>query len=199
MSEDGQVTVTPGPPLDGDRPSTDRRRRGRIPLRFRLLALVVVIVLRATATSNTRTWWAHRVHDMTGGSHSADFGIGLVIGLLPLVGIAVGAIAGRNRRGRRGRRVLRMLWFGAIGFIGTDLLAPSLGRYGVSKSTTRVFDHDAPGYLAGVLTGDILWLVLLVVGVLRARAWWRRVTSGRGAPPVHGRDDPGTSPRIIDI
>jgi membrane protease YdiL (CAAX protease family) len=204
MREDGRVTITPGPPYDGaraygeDQPPADRRRR-RIPLRFRLLAVVVAVVLLATATSDTRSWWAHRVHDITGGSRTPDYLIGLVIGLLPLIGVGLGALGGKDRSGRRTRRLLRMVWFGAIGFVITDLLAPSLGRYATNRSTTRVFDHYAPGYLAGVLTGGAVWLVLFVVAILRARRWWRRVTNRQSGRPGQGPDDTAPSPRVIDI
>src|SRR4051794_3642360 len=61
-------------------------RRGQVPLRFVFLGLVVAGSLLVLGTTSIRGWWAHRLHDVTGGSWSADFVIGLVIGALPLVG-----------------------------------------------------------------------------------------------------------------
>jgi Na+-driven multidrug efflux pump len=130
------------------------------------------------------------VHDVTGGARTADYFVGLGVGLLPFIGVALGAV-----RTRGPRRVFRMLVFGAVGFIVTYLLSPSPARYLTDHSSRRVFDEQAPGYLAGVFTGAMVWLAALVLAVVLARKWWRRLTSRYR----HSDADPGSPSRVIDI
>jgi hypothetical protein len=186
------VTLTPGSPY-GDDPDGPRRatlERRRVPARLVMLIGLVMLVVLITSTGSTRDWWAHRLDDLTDGSSTANYFIGLVVGLLPLIGVALGAI-----RTRGPKRVFRMLLFGAIGFIATYLLAPSPARYLTDDDSRKVFDDLAPGYLAGVFTGAMVWFAALVVAALTARRWWRRFTarlreSDPGADPTH---------RVIDI
>jgi hypothetical protein len=148
----------PGPPVDGD----GGRGRGHVPIRFWFIGLIIAGALLVLGTTGIRGWWAHRLHDITGGSEPADFVIGLFIGALPLLGIALGRLGARGAR-----RVMRMFLFGAAGFVASYLLSPSLSRYASDSHAGRVFDQQAPGYLWGVLTANALWLVVL------ALAWWR--------------------------
>lgn len=188
------MTLTPGTPYGDDRRDDGRAVEGRsrrIPVRAAMLAGLVLLILVITSTGSTRDWWAHRVHDLTGGAKTADYLIGLGVGLLPFIGVGLGAV-----RTRGPRRVFRMLLFGAVGFIVTYLLSPSPARYLTDHGSRRVFDEQAPGYLAGVFTGAAAWLVALVLAVVLARKWWRRVTSR-----FRGGDEPpgSTSHRVIDI
>jgi hypothetical protein len=187
------VTLTPGSPY-GDDPDTGDRTatagRRRIPARFVMLIGLVLLVVLITSTGSTRDWWAHRLNDLTDGDSTANYFIGLVVGLLPLIGVALGSI-----RTRGPKRVFRMLLLGAIGFVATYLLAPSPARYLTDHDSRKVFDEQAPGYLAGVATGAMVWFAALVVALLTARRWWRRFTARLretepGADPAH---------RIIDI
>ena len=161
-----------------------------MPARVVLFLGLLFVVLLLTGTFSTRSWWAHRVHDLTGGSRTADYLIGFAVALLPLVGVALGAV-----RTRRTQRVIRMLLLGAVGFVITYLLAPSPARYLTDDGASRVFDQLAPGYLAGVFTGALLWLAALVVAVIRVRMRWRRFTRRFGEP----RPPDASSPRVIDI
>jgi hypothetical protein len=201
------VTLTPGSGYGDDgsprrdartdprtNPQVDGQRRRRVPARFALLGALVIVVLVATSTGSIRSWWAHRVHDLTGGSRPADFAIGLFVALLPLIGVLIGML-----RTRGARRVFRMFAFGAFGFIVTYLLAPSPARYLSDHSSARVFDTSAPSYLAGVFTGTMLWLVALLVGLLRARARWRRFRNRHLGPGRDGRNNGAQPPRVIDI
>ena len=154
-----------------------------------LFLALIVVVLIATSGGSVRSWWAHRVHDVTGGSWGADYAVGLAIGLLPVAGVALGAL-GRGARSRIAR-TMRMLWFGALGFVIAILLSPSPARFVAHRSSSAVFDHLVPGYLAGAFTAAMLWLAAVVVAVVRTRAWWRRVTSRR--PPS------APDRRVIDI
>lgn len=155
-------------------------RRG-LPARLAVLAALVVVVLVATSRGSIRSWWAHRLHDVTGGSWPADFLIGLVVGLLPLLGVLAGAFLARRQRRAVPVRVLRMLAFGALGFVLTYLVSPSPVYFLVHHASTRVFGSQAPGYLAGVFTGAVVWLAALVLAGLRARSWWRGVTRAHRA------------------
>jgi hypothetical protein len=185
------VTLTPGSPY-GDSRDEDLRamssRSRRVPARVSMLVGLVLLIVLITSTGSARDWWAHRLHDLTGGNKTADYLVGLLVGLLPVIGVALGAI-----RTRGARRIYRMLLFGAVGFILTYLLAPSPARYLVDHSSGEVFTTLVPGYLAGVFTGAMVWLAALVVGVLLARRWWRRVTSRRREP------DAAATHRVIDI
>ena len=187
------MTLTPGSPFDGgsfDANSVDARPRRRVPARVVILLGLVLLIVLLTSTGSTRDWWAHRLHDITGGDKTANFLIGLVVGLLPVIGVALGAI-----RTRGPRRVFRMLLFGSIGFIATYLLAPSPARYLTDNSSRDVFDEQAPGYLAGVFTGAMVWLAALVVALVLARKWWRRLTRRLGEPDPSG----DSTHRVIDI
>lgn len=183
---------TPGPPYDEGTGRPGARRGLPVPGRAVLLGALIVVVLIVTSTGSTRNWWAHRLHDLTGGSRPADYVIGLVVGLLPVIGVALGAF-----RARGARRVFRMLLLGGCGFITTYLLSPSPARYLSDRSTGAVFNHLAPDYLIGVFTGAMVWLALLVVAVVRARAAWRRFT--RRGTTVRDQDGRGSSHKVIDI
>jgi hypothetical protein len=143
--------------------------RRHVPIRFWLIGLVVAGALLVLGTSGIRNWWAHRLHDVTGGATPADYVIGLAVGVLPLVGIALGRLGARGAR-----RIMRMFLFGAAGFCVTYLLSPSLSRYATDSHAGHVFDQQAPGYLAGILTAEGLWLLLVVLAWWRLRRWRRR-------------------------
>jgi hypothetical protein len=161
----------PGPPADG------QPRRSGVPLRFWFVGLIVVGALLVLGTTGIRGWWAHRVHDIAGGSEPADFVIGVFVGALPLIGIALGRIGTRGAR-----RVMRMFLFGAAGFVVSYLLSPSISRYASDTHAGRVFDEQAPGYLWGVLSANALWLVVLVVAWWRFRQWRRNWATRRRGP-----------------
>ena len=61
--------------------------------------------------------------------------------------------------------------------LSLDLLSPSAVRVLADADATKVFDDRAPGYLAGVVTGELVWLLALLL------AWWRvrRWRAGRAA------------------
>src|SRR4051794_1450241 len=119
MREDGTVTVDDG---RGDprrqTPTPDRepeRASGlRVPVRVWLIGGLIAAVVLITATGGIRDWWAHRLRDMTGGSKPADYVVGVVVGLLPLIAVLLGAW--RSRGHHRFRRAWRMFYFGALGF-----------------------------------------------------------------------------------
>lgn len=172
-------------------PESPEPRGGlRVPLRFWLLGGLIGALVLITATGGIRNWWAHRLHDMTNGSKPADFIIGLVVGSLPLIAVGIGAF--RSRTHGRFRRAWRMFYFGAAGFVITYLLSPSLSRVITDSSSRHVFEHEAPSYLPGVFTGTIVWLLVLALLVVRARARWR----ARRTRPT----DPGAGThRVIDV
>jgi hypothetical protein len=150
-----------------------------VPIRYWFLGLIIAGALLILGTSGIRSWWAHRLHDVTGGSKPADYVIGLFIGALPLIGIALG------RLGTRGvHRVMRMFLFGAAGFAISYLLSSSLSRYASGSDAGKVFDQQAPGYLAGVLTAEIAWLLVFVFAWLRLRRWRRSRWATRRQGPV---------------
>jgi MFS family permease len=155
----------PGPPPSAY-PSADRRRRRARPAL--ILGVALVVVLLVVGTSGTREWWAHRVHDVTRGSHPANFAIGLLVGLLPLIGVALGSLRASGHR-----RLLRMLVLGAAGFIATFLLSPSISSYATRPHVIDTFNRVAPAYLAGVITAEVAWLAAIIVAVLRFRRWRR--------------------------
>jgi len=189
MRENVSVTVDYGRP-DQPPPKPEARSGLRVPLRVWVIGGLVAAIVLITATGGIRDWWAHRLHDMTGASKLADYIIGLVVGLLPLLAVLLAAFLSRGQRGFR--RVWRMFYFGAIGFIVTYLLSPSLSRVITDSSSRHVFEHQAPSYLPGVFTGTVLWLLLLVVLVARARSRRR----ARRAQP----SDPGAGThRVIDV
>ena len=165
-------------------------RRRRLPVRVWLLVVALVVVILLTGTSTLRDWWAHRIHDITGGSHVGDYVLGLVVGLLPLIAVIVAALSHRRRGASR---VFRMFWAGATGFVIAYLLAPSPVRYLTDAGSRHVFDQQAPRYLTGVATGVAVWLVLVVVALLRARRSWRRFVDRHVAAP----DEPPH--RVIDV
>ena len=151
--------------------------RGHVPIRFWFIGLIIAGALLVLGTSGIRNWWAHRLHDVTGGSKPADYAIGLFIGALPLIGIALG------RLGTRGaRRAMRMFLFGAAGFCASYLLSPSLSRFASDSHAGKVFDQQAPGYLAGILTAEAAWLLVVVFAWLRLRRWRRRWATRRQGP-----------------
>jgi len=193
MREDGRVSVDYGRTPDGrrDEPEKPRESGMRVPLRVWLIGGLVGALVLITATGGIRDWWAHRLHDMTNGNKTADYIIGLAVGLLPLIAVGIGAM--RSRGGGRFRRAWRMFYFGAIGFVITYLLSPSLSRVITDSKSRHVFDDQAPSYLPGVFTGTGLWLVLLIVMILRSRARRRARRNARS-------DDPSTgSHRVIDV
>ena len=151
--------------------------RGQPRIRFVFLGLIVAGLLLVLGTTGIREWWAHRLHDIAGGSKPADFVIGLFIGALPLIGIALGRIGTRGAR-----RVMRMFLFGAAGFVVSYLLSPSLSRYASDSHAGKVFDEQAPGYLWGVLTANVLWLVVLGIAYWRFRQWRRGWVMRRQGP-----------------
>ncbi len=175
-------------PPSGGGPAAGPRRR--LPARVAVFGALLVVVLILTSSGSIRSWWAHRLHDVTGASRPADYVLGLVVGLLPVAGVVAGAIGRKKRNGIA--RVLRMIWFGSTGFVVTYLLSPSPAQFLSHHATVEVFDQQAPGYLAGVFTGVLLWLAALVVAAIRARTWWRRFTSPRPPQPPDGQ-------RIIDV
>ena len=156
------MTFEPGGPL-ARRQAQQARRRPRA--RLWLIAVAAVVVLLIVAGNGGRSWWAGRLGDLTNGNRSADFIIGLAIGMLPLIAVALAGLS------RARRRVLRMFVAGAAGFIVTDLLAPSVAtaiRHS-SGEATRPFETHVPGYLPGVYTGIGLGIALLIVVVWRVR------------------------------
>ncbi|MDQ1748894.1 MAG: hypothetical protein QOD07_3157 [Frankiaceae bacterium] len=164
IRHNGPVTFEPGGPL-ARRQAEAARRPSRRPWLF---GTIFVIGLLLVAGNGSRSWWAQRVGDLTSRNRGADFAIGLLVGLLPVIAVAVAALS------RHRRRALRMFVAGAVAFIVTDLLAPSLWK-AITNDTaaTRPFEKHAPGYLPGVYVGGAIWFVLLVVAFLRARRAWR--------------------------
>jgi hypothetical protein len=174
IRHNGRVTFEPGGPL-ARRQAQQARRPSRRPWLFGIL---IVVILLLVAGNGGRSWWAQRVGDLTSRSRGADFAIGLVVGLLPVLGVAAAALS------RHRRRVLRMFVAGAVGFIVTDLLAPSLWKAITNDSAaTTPFEKHAPGYLPGVYVGIGIWFVLLIVAYVRARRAWRARFSQYGASP----------------
>jgi hypothetical protein len=166
------MTFNAGGPLARRQAQQARRRGGRG--RWWLVAALLVVVLLIVAGNGGRSWWARWLGDLTNGSHVADFVIGLAVGMLPLIAVAVAGLSHARRR------VLRMFVAGAAGFVVTDLLAPSLTtalRHS-GGTATRPFETHVPGYLPGVYTGIGIWLLLLVVAVVRARRAFHRRHSG---------------------
>ena len=161
------MTFEPGGPLARRQAAEARAgRRRRPPI---LLGIIVVVILLLVAGNGGRAWWARRVGDLTHGSHVADFLIGLAVGLLPVIAVFAASLS----RGKG--RVARMFLAGAIGFVVTDLLAPSLWRaISNNHAATRPFETHAPWYLPGVYIGIGVWLILLVVAVIRVRRAFRR-------------------------
>lgn len=156
------MTFEPGGPL-ARRQAQQARRRPRA--RLWLLGVLVVVALLVIAGNGGRSWWARRLGDLTNGNRTADFIIGLAVGMLPLIAIALAGFS------RGHRRVLRMFLAGAAGFLVTDLLAPSVAtaiRHS-SGEATRPFETHVPGYLPGVYTGIGLGVALLLVVVWRVR------------------------------
>lgn len=187
MPCDDLAVTTQLPPDRGSDAQAPPPRRG-IPVRVWLLAGFIAALVLITATGGIRGWWAHRLHDITGGSKGADFVIGLVVGLLPVIAVGLGALRSRGRG--RLHRAWRMFAYGAVGFVITYLLSPSLSKVITDSSSRHVFEQQAPSYLPGVFTGTAIWLLLLVVAVLRARS--RRRTR-RSQPPAN------PSRRVIDV
>jgi len=169
-----RMTYDAGGPLA--RRQAAMRRQGRGRARWWLFGVVIVVVLLVVAGNGGRAWWARRLGDVTNGSRTADYLVGLAIGLLPVIGVGLASLS------RHRRRVLRMFVAGAAGFVITDLLAPSLTTAIVHTggAATRPFEQHVPGYLPGVYTGVAIWFVLLAVTFLRARRAWRRRRSGYG-------------------
>ena len=168
------MTFDPGGPLARRQAQQARRRSGRA--RWWFLGALAVVVLLILAGNGGRTWWAQRLGDLTNGSRFADFVIGLAVGMLPLIAVAVAGLSHARRR------TLRMFLAGAAGFVVTDLLAPSLTtaiRHN-GGAATRPFETHVPGYLPGVYTGIVLWLVLLVVAIIRIRRAVHRRLDGFG-------------------
>ena len=157
------MTFEPGGPLARRQAQQARRRPGRA--RMWVFGLIAVVVLLVVAGNGGRSWWARRLGDLTNGDRTADFIIGLAIGMLPLIAVAIAGLA----RGRH--RFVRMFLAGTAGFVATDLLAPSVAtaiRHS-SGAATRPFETHVPGYLPGVYTGIGLGVVLLLIAVVRVR------------------------------
>lgn len=157
------MTFDPGGPL-ARRQAQQARRRPRA--RMWLIGIIAVVVLLVVAGNGGRSWWARALGDLTNGSRAADFIIGLAVGMLPLIAVAIAGL-GRGHR----RRVLRMFLAGGAGFVVTDLLAPSIAtavRHS-GGAATRPFETHVPSYLPGVYTGLGIGVVLLVVAVWRVR------------------------------
>lgn len=164
IGHNGPVTFQTGGPL-ARRQAEQARRPSRRPWLFGVL---VVVVLLLVAGNGSRAWWAQRVGDLTGHNRGADFGIGLVVGLLPVFAVAAAALS------RHRRRALRMFVAGALAFVVTDLLAPSVWKAITSNAAaTQPFEKHAPGYLPGVYVGIAIWFLLLIVAFVRARRAWR--------------------------
>ena len=193
MREDGDVSVDYDRTPERPRGEPEQKREAglRVPLRVWVIGGLVGAIVLITATGGIRGWWAHRLHDMTGGSKTADYIIGLVVGLIPLIAVGIGAM--RSRGGGRFRRAWRMFYFGAIGFVVTYLLSPSLSRVITDSRSRHVFDAQAPSYLPGVFTGTGLWLVLLIALLLRARSRRQARRSRRSEDPNSGTH------RVIDV
>ena len=67
---DHERVTTPRPPArpaDADRAKPVARH---IPLRVWVLGGVIAALVLITATGGVRGWWAHRLHDMTGGNNA---------------------------------------------------------------------------------------------------------------------------------
>jgi hypothetical protein len=178
------VTVDRGVPEQPTGRVEERRGGLRLPLRAWVIGGLIGAIVLITATGGIRSWWAHRLHDMTGGSKFADYLLGLAVGLLPLIAVALGGLRGRGLG--RFRRAWRMFYFGAIGFVVTYLLSPSLSRVIADSSSRRVFETQAPSYLPGVFTGTAVWLLLLVVLIARARKRRARSPSRERTRRVEG-------------
>ena len=161
------MTFEPGGPLARRQAAEARAgHRRRPPI---LLGIIVVVILLLVAGNGSRAWWARRVGDLTHGSRVADFLIGLVVGLLPVIAVFVASLS----RGRG--RVVRMFIAGAVGFVITDLLAPSLWRaISNNHAATKPFETHAPSYLPGVYVGIGVWVVLLAIAYVRVRRAFRR-------------------------
>jgi hypothetical protein len=165
------------------------QRRFRVPVRVWLLLGLIALLVIITATGGIRDWWAHRLHDIASGNKTADYFIGLLVGLLPVIGVGIGAVATRGRG--RLHRAWRVFLYGAVGFVVTYFLSPSLTRVLTDSSSRHVFEHQAPSYLPGVFTGTAVWLAGLVVAIFRVRA---RRRSRRLRPPGGDRTH-----RVIDV
>src|SRR3954464_7926069 len=175
---DDVIPAGRGPQLRRPRPSAGGPGpRGHLPMRYVFIGLIVAGALLVLGASGLREWWAHRLHDITGGSEPADFVIGVFIGALPLIGVALGRIGTRGAR-----RILRMFLFGAVGFVVSYLLSPSISRYATDRQAGHVFDQQAPGYLWGVVTANLLWLVALGFAYWRFRLWRRNWATRRRGP-----------------
>src|SRR4051795_6358389 len=175
---DDVIPAGRGPQLRRPRPPADATaRRGSLPMRYLFIGLIVAGVLLVLGASGLRGWWAHRLHDITGGSEPADFVIGVFIGALPLIGVALGRIGTRGAR-----RVMRMFLFGAAGFVVSYLLSPSISRYATDRQSGHIFDQQAPGYLWGVVSANVLWLLALVFAWWRFRQWRRSWATRRRGP-----------------
>lgn len=165
------MTFEPGGPLARRDSRRGRAASGvprRVPPRVWLLGVAAVVVLLFVAGNGGRAWWARRLGDLTDGNRTADFVIGLAVGVLPLAAVA---LASRARR----RRVVRMFVAGAAGFVAADLLAPSVTtalRHS-GGAATRPFSAHVPGYLAGFYTGVGVEVLVLVIAVVAARRAWR--------------------------
>jgi hypothetical protein len=167
------MTFDAGGPLARRQAAQARRGPGNR-ARLWFVAALAVVVLLAIAGNGGRAWWARNLGHVTNHSRAADFVIGLAIGLLPAIGVGIAGLS------RRRRRALRMFVGGAVGFVVTDLLAPSVAtaiRHD-GGAATRPFDTHVPGYLAGVYTGIGLLVVVFVIAIVRARRRWHQHLRG---------------------
>jgi hypothetical protein len=162
------MTFDAGGPLARRQAAMGRQRHNR--RRWWLLGVVAVIVLLVVAGNGGRAGWARWLGDLTNGSRTADFLIGLAVGLLPVIAVGIAGL------GHHRRRALRMFLAGAAGFIVADLLAPSVTTAIVHSggTATRPFEQHVPGYLTGVYIGFGIWVLLLLVAIVRLRRAWRR-------------------------
>lgn len=167
------MTFDAGGPLARRQAAEARRSRGGRGSRWLLGAFVLLVVL-VVAGNGGRAWWARNLRHVTHGSRGADFVIGLAVGLLPALGVGIAGLSHRHRR------ALRMFVGGAIGFIATDLLAPSVTTAirNTGGAATRPFETHVPGYLPGVYTGIGLLVALAIVAFLRIRRRWHQHLRG---------------------
>lgn len=162
------MTYDAGGPL-ARRQAAQARRRPSAARRW-LLGGLVVVVLLLVAGNGGRAWWARNLGHVTHRSRFADFVVGLAVGLLPVIAVGIARLSARQRR------PLRMFLAGALGFVATDLLAPSIAtaiRHN-GGTATRPFESHVPGYLPGVYTGIGVLVLVVIVAIVRMRRRWHR-------------------------
>src|SRR4051794_40889903 len=131
MSDHGPVTLN-----DETARPAGRRLGRRIPLRFWVIGGLIAALPLATMTGGVRGWWAHRVGDLTGGSKPADFAVGALVALLPLLAVLLGALTTRGKSPLR--RAWRMFVLGADRFRVTHHFPPAPAPPQTDRSTPPV-------------------------------------------------------------